>query len=215
MNLKSNLDFVKKTLTTQTLIVATKYVDYPVIQELFNLGVKDVGENRVQDMLRKKNALLNLPIRWHFIGHLQSNKVKSMINQIDCLHSLDSLKLAENIQNERKEKLDCFIEVKLTSEPNKTGVSPDLLCDFVKKLERYDIINIVGLMGMAEANGTETDTFDSFNRLRALRDEIRLLHLPYAPCEYLSMGMSDDYLIAIACGATHVRLGSILFRNEE
>jgi len=215
MTLKENLNKVQQNLTNQTIVVATKYVDFPVIQELYDLGIRDVGENRVADMLRKQAALPHLPIKWHFIGHLQTNKVKSMINQIDCLHSLDSLKLAEAIQRNRHSKLDCFIEVKLTDEPNKTGITPLELLDFVNNLEHYDIINIIGLMGMAEANGTKSQVYQSFNRLRELRDLVRALHHPYSPCDFLSMGMSDDYQIAIQCGATHVRLGSILFRSEE
>jgi len=215
VNLKKNLESVKKNITNQTLIIATKYVDSAEIYELYQLGIRDFGENRVADMLRKKIALNELPIRWHFIGHLQSNKVRQVINHIDVLHSLDSLKLAEQIQKERHGLIECFIEIKLTDEPNKTGILPSELHAFVQSIGKYDIIKIVGLMGMAEANGEASKIRQSFEFLRSLRDEIRDSHIPYAPCEFLSMGMSDDYLIAIKCGTTHLRLGSIIFRSEE
>lgn len=215
MNLARNLEQVQSRLTTQTLIAATKYVDDEVIRELYHLGVENMGENRVQDMIRKQEALKDLPIKWHFIGHLQTNKVVSAINRIICLHSLDSVRLAAEIQKTRVLPLDCFIEVRLTEEPNKTGVSPSELLEFVKQLEKYDIINIVGLMGMAEAGGSISTVRKNFTLLHTLRDQVKLLQLSHAPCEYLSMGMSDDYNTAIECGSTHLRLGSILFRNEE
>jgi len=215
MNLQKNLDNVKKNLRGQTLIAATKYVDELIIRELYKAGINAMGENRVQDFMRKQDKLLDLPIEWHFIGHLQSNKVKMMINRIDFLHSLDSLKLANAIQQYREKSLPCFIEVKLTNEPNKTGVSIEELHQFVLSLAQYDIISVVGLMGMAKANGTNEEVEMSFLTLKRLRDEIEQLKLPHAPCHYLSMGMSDDYLKAIECQSTHLRLGSILFRNEE
>jgi PLP dependent protein len=215
MNLARNLEQVKSQLTTQTLIAATKYVDDGIMRELYHLGVVNMGENRVQDIIRKQEALKDLPIKWHFIGHLQTNKVALAINRIDCLHSLDSIRLAAEIQKTRVSPLDCFIEVKLTEEPNKTGVSPMELLEFVKQLPKYDIINIVGLMGMAEALGSIATIKKNFTLLHTLRDQVRLLGLRHAPCEWLSMGMSDDYKTAIECGTTHLRLGSILFRNEE
>lgn len=215
MTIQKNLDTIKPFLNGQTIIAATKYVEADKIKELYTLGIDNIGENRVQDFLRKFDLLTDLPIKWHFIGHLQTNKVKMMINKIDYLHSLDSLKLANAIQKERMTQLPCFIEVLLTNEPNKTGILPSEVFDFVQSLKQYDIISVVGLMGMAKANGSEAEVKTSFNQLRELRNEIANLNLPYAPCKWLSMGMSDDYQIAIECEATHLRLGSILFRNEE
>lgn len=215
MDIQSNLEKVKRSTHGQVIIAATKYVDDDVIRQLFHLGVKDMGENRVQDFIRKQEKLIDLPIRWHFIGHLQTNKVKMVINKIDYLHSLDSEKLAIAINQYRQYKLQCFVEVKLTDEPNKTGIEIDQLNDFIHSLAQYDIIQVVGLMGMAKANGATEEVKESFQTLKTLRDNIEKLNLPYAPCHYLSMGMSDDYQIAIECQSTHLRLGSILFRNEE
>ena len=215
MNLKNNLEKVKKLIQGQTIIAATKYVEDDVIRQLYHFGIQDMGENRVQDFLRKQEKLADLPIHWHFIGHLQTNKVKMVINKIDFLHSLDSEKLAIEIKRYRQEKLPCFVEVKLTDEPNKTGIQIDQVNEFIHSLSQYDIIQVVGLMGMAKANGTPEEVRNSFLSLKKLRDDIEKLKLPYAPCHYLSMGMSDDFQIALECQATHLRLGSILFRNEE
>ena len=215
MNIQKNLDTIKPFIKNQIIVAATKYVEVDEIKALYACGIENVGENRAQDFLRKYDLLTDYPLKWHFIGHLQTNKVKMMINKIDYLHSLDSLKLASSIQKERNSILPCFIEVLLTDEPNKTGILPSEVLDFVQSLQQYDIISVVGLMGMAKANGSEAEVKTSFNQLRELRNEIAKLNLPYAPCQWLSMGMSDDYQIAIECEATHLRLGSILFRNEE
>lgn len=215
MNIQKNLDRVNPHLKGQIIVAATKYVDAEEIKQLYACGVDNVGENRVQDFLRKYDLLKSLPLKWHFIGQLQTNKVKTMINKIDYLHSLDRLNLAKEIQKERRTPLQCFVEVKLTDEPNKSGVLPSELRDFVQSLKQYDIISVVGLMGMAKANGTIEEVQSSFSQLRDLRNEIAQLKLPYAPCQWLSMGMSDDYQMAIEFEATHLRLGSILFRNEE
>ncbi|MFA5419653.1 MAG: alanine racemase, partial [Bacteroidales bacterium] len=138
MNLEKNLSEVKKNLTGQTIIAATKYVEADTIRSLFHLGISDMGENHVQALLQKQPLLSDLPIRWHFIGHLQTNKVKQVINQIDFLHSLDSLKLAAAIQKFRKTPLDCFIEINISHETAKTGMNPEELTNFVHELAKYD-----------------------------------------------------------------------------
>src|SRR5690606_3387861 len=127
---QKNLDKIRPFLKGQTIVAATKYVEADEIKALYACGIENVGENRVQDFLRKYDILSDYPLKWHFIGHLQTNKVKMMINKIDYLHSLDSLKLANAIQKERIAQLPCFIEVLLTDEPNKTGILPSDVLDF-------------------------------------------------------------------------------------
>ncbi|MFA5006827.1 MAG: YggS family pyridoxal phosphate-dependent enzyme [Candidatus Izemoplasmatales bacterium] len=214
MNLAKNLETVRRDLGSATLVAATKYVGADTIAELSRLGVTDVGENRTDSYLEKRAALSDLPIRWHFIGHLQSNKAKGVVETIDCLHSLDSLRLAAEIQKRRTTPLDCFVEVHVSGEPSKDGVEPENLRDFVKDLAEYDRIRVVGLMGMA-AEAEDAVVLETFLRLARLRDAIRAEGWLHAPCAYLSMGMSGDYRLALQAGATHVRLGSILFRSEE
>ncbi|MFA5467277.1 MAG: YggS family pyridoxal phosphate-dependent enzyme [Candidatus Izemoplasmatales bacterium] len=198
-----------------TIVAATKTVEPDTIRGLVDLGITDIGENRTTELQRKKAKLKDLAIDWHFLGSLQSNKVKSIINEIDWLHSLDRESLAKEIQNYRLGKLKCFVEVHISPEPSKAGLSVEMVVDFCKNMVKYDKIVIVGLMGMAPLTKDQDRIKYSFQKLYDLRTQIRNLKLPHAPCEFLSMGMTNDYEIAIALGATHLRLGRILFRNEE
>ena len=206
-------DDIKEFLSTIpnniTLVAATKYLDTPSMIDLFNAGVTNFGENRVESFLRKHYELSTHDISWHFIGHLQRNKAKKVVNLINCLHSLDSLSLAALIDKTRQTPLDCFIEVSINGEENKNGVPVNKVKDFLLSCLQYKNIHIVGLMMMAIANSDVESLHDQFSRLRELRDQLQKqlnISLPY-----LSMGMSDDYKEAIKEGATHIRLGRILF----
>ena len=191
------------------LVAATKYVDAIEIDKLYKAGIKDYGENRTDSFLMKYEQLSDhKDIKWHFIGHLQRNKCKDIINKIDYLHSLDSLELASLIQKYRTTPLDTFIEVSINLEENKNGVPYYELKEFVKSLEQYDKIHLVGLMMMSVKESDDKD--NQFRKLADLKKEIEKslnIKIPY-----LSMGMSDDYLLAIKEGATHIRLGRILFK---
>ena len=192
-----------------TLVAATKYVDDQEIRKLVDAGINNIAENRVDAFLDKYELLKDLPIHWHFIGHLQRNKAKEIINKIEYLHSLDSLKLAELISKERTSPLKVLVEVSINLEENKNGVPYYEVKDFIKELIKYPNINLVGLMMMTVKISNDKD--NQFAKLRQLRDEIEKelnIKLPY-----LSMGMSDDYLLAIKEGATHIRLGRILFKE--
>ena len=196
-----------------TLVAATKYGDISDLKDLYNAGITNFGENRVDDFINKYDALKDLDISWHFIGHLQRNKAKKIINKINYLHSLDSLPLASIINNYRFTPLNCFIEVSINLEDNKNGVPFYKVKDFIKECLKYPNVHIIGLMMMAKANSSEESLHHQFNELKKLKEEIEKelnISLPY-----LSMGMSDDYLIAISEGATHVRLGRILFNNID
>ncbi|MDD3122304.1 MAG: YggS family pyridoxal phosphate-dependent enzyme [Candidatus Izemoplasmatales bacterium] len=215
MNIFANLEKIKPNLQNQTIIAATKYVGVKEIKELVSLGITNIGENKVQSFLEKYEVLQEYPITWHFIGHLQTNKVKKVINKIDFLHSLDRQSLAISIQKERITTLNCFLEVNITEESNKTGMNVKEVIEFVNDCQKYDKICIVGLMTMATLTDDESLIEHQFMSLVKLQSEIQALKLENAPTKYLSMGMSNDYLIAIKCHSTHLRLGSILFRNEE
>lgn len=191
-----------------TMVAATKYIDSDEMRELYKNGVTNFGENRVDSFLSKYIELQDLDdIKWHFIGHLQRNKARDVINKIDYLHSLDSLELAKIINEKREIPLKTFIEVSINLEENKNGVPYYELKDFIKEVLKYPKIELVGLMMMAFKNTYEA--YDEFIKLTNLRDEIEKeldIKIPY-----LSMGMSDDYLEAIKAGATHIRLGRILY----
>ena len=204
-------EFLNTIPSDVTLVGATKYGDINDLRELYQVGVSNFGENRVDAFLVKYAALKDLDIKWSFIGHLQRNKAKEVINKIDYLHSLDSLELVKTINKYRKEPLDCFIEVSINLEENKNGVPYYSVKDFIKECLSYPNINIVGLMMMAKANSSIDSLHHQFRKLKELKEEISKelnINLPY-----LSMGMSDDYLIAIEEGATHIRLGRILFER--
>lgn len=211
-----NKDTVTKLIeevTPQTIVAATKYVGVESIKELSELGIKNFGENRVDAFLEKHQALRDLGLSWHFIGHLQSKKVKKVINKIDFLHSLDRISLADAIEKHRELPLDCFIEVNISNETSKYGLTVKEVSSFCEKLKNYDKIHIVGLMGMAKLTDDSEEIKREFMKLRNLFEELN--KLSNLDMNYLSMGMSNDYQIALECGATHLRLGSILFRNEE
>lgn len=210
---RSNLNQINEEIDQQIIVAATKYVGVDTIQELVDLGIKHIGENRVDAFLDKYQVLHDLDIVWHFIGHLQSKKVKKVINSIDYLHSLDRENLAEEIQKYRKLPLKCFVEVNISNESSKYGLNMSEVYSFCENMKRYDKIHIVGLMGMAELTDDESVIKQQFMKLVDLKQDLNEHH--NMNLEYLSMGMSNDYKIAIEVGATHLRLGSILFRNEE
>ena len=194
-----------------TLVAATKYGDVDDLKELYSNGVSNFGENRVDAFLNKYEALKDLDIKWHFIGHLQRNKAHLVLDKIDYLHSLDSLELVKTINKTHLSPLDCFIEVSINLEENKNGVPYYETKDFIKECLKYPNVNIVGLMMMAVANSSEESLHQQFRKLKELRNSLEKelnISLPY-----LSMGMSDDYKVAIAEGATHIRLGRVLFNR--
>ena len=191
------------------LVAATKYGDVNDLKDLYSNGVSNFGENRVDAFLSKYEALKDLDISWHFIGHLQRNKAHLVLDKIDYLHSLDSLELAKTINKYRLSPLNCFVEVSINLEENKNGVPYYEVKDFIKECLQYPKVNIVGLMMMAIANSDEESLHQQFRKLKELKDNLEKelnISLPY-----LSMGMSDDYQVAIMEGATHIRLGRVLF----
>ena len=205
-DIKEFLNTIPKNVT---LVAATKYVGPEDMEVLLQNGINNFGENRTESFLAKYSVLQSKGAIWHFIGHLQRNKASEVINKIDYLHSLDSLKLAELINKKREKPIKCFVEVSINLEETKNGVPYYETKDFIKELLKFKNIELVGLMMMAVKESDENSLDQQFAKLRNLRDEIEKefnIKLPY-----LSMGMSDDYKIAIKEGATHIRLGRILY----
>ena len=209
--LREDIDEFLKTIPEDVNVVAaTKYVNASDMIDLYNHNVKIFGENRVEAFLEKYEALKDYKdIEWHFIGHLQRNKANKIIDKIDCLESLDSLELASIIDKKRTKPLNCFIEVSINLEENKNGVPYMDINSFIKEVLKFKNINVCGFMMMAIKNDSDDDITNQFNKLRELRDKVEddfNIKLPY-----LSMGMSNDYKDAINAGATHIRLGRILW----
>lgn len=199
-----------------TLVAVTKSVDSATAEKLIEQGVKNCAENRVDKLLQKKQDLVNYPdVKWHLIGNLQRRKVKLIINEIDCFHALDSLKLAEEIQKRATKPLDCFVEVNVSGEASKYGFSPEELVPFIESLVALSKIKVVGLMTMAPKEASAKQIRKVFGTLKELRDLVHSKGFSHAPCTELSMGMSQDFQLAIEEGATFIRVGTALFKDEE
>lgn len=197
-----------------TVIAVTKYVSTERAIEALEAGVTHFGENRAEGLTSKWERLSNEPT-WHFIGSLQTRKVRNLIDKVSYIHSLDRLSLAEEIQKRANRKINCFVQVNVSGEESKQGISPDKVMDFIKKLEKYSNIQIVGLMTMAPLTEDEELLRSCFRNLKNLQLEVEAMQLPYAPCKELSMGMSNDYILAIEEGATFVRIGTALVGEDQ
>jgi|SRR5690625_656319 len=192
-----------------TIIGVTKYVTIDRTEELLETGIIDIGENRTDEFLYKYKDI-GERANWHFIGTLQSRKVKDIIGKVTMIHSLERESVARQINNRSSETVPCFVQVNVSGEQSKHGLQVEEVEPFIEKLGQYDKVRVVGLMTMAPHVDDESEIRAVFRRLRQLRDEINSKAYKHAPCNYLSMGMSNDYEIAIEEGATHIRIGSIL-----
>lgn len=198
-----------------TTIAVTKQVSSNRAVKVIESGITDLGENRPEGLLSKQADIRNRDLKWHFIGNVQSRKVKEIINGIDYLHSLDRLSLAKEIQKRADERVNCFVQVNVSGEESKSGLQIEEVHEFVQQLRQYDKIQVVGLMTMAPFTEDREMIRSVFRSLRKLRDELSSKEMKHAPCTLLSMGMSNDYVIAIEEGATHVRIGTALVGTES
>ena len=211
MSIKENIETVKSEIGGATLICVSKYHTEEEIMEAYNAGQRDFGENKVQDMVKKQE---NLPkdIRWHLIGHLQTNKVKYIIGKTCLIQSVDSFELAEIINKKSEDAgliTDILVQVNSTGIESRFGVEPGKAVDFIKKISEFKNISIKGLMGMAPICDDPAPYFDN---LKKLFDECVSLELLEG--EILSMGMSGDYKYAVDCGSNMVRIGSKIFMHS-
>ena len=194
-----------------TLIMASKYLDAQALTPYIEAGITHYGENRVDQYVTKKKVH-NEGITWHFIGTLQSKKVKKVINDIDCLHTIDRFKLIEEIKKHRITPLDAFIQFNISGEPSKHGFLESDIPDIIKALQDAKVIQPIGVMGMAEHSDEPAIITHQFETLKTIQ---RTLNLAFPSIQSLSMGMSDDYEIALALGTTHLRLGRILLEEPH
>jgi hypothetical protein len=198
-----------------TLIAVSKSQPIDAIETLYQLGHRDFGENYVQELLIKNQYLNDRGIRdihWHFIGHLQRNKVKALLPFVNTIHAVDSLELASEIAKrwrtlQKSNPMNIFLEVNLHSEPTKTGFSPELLKTSLQPISELRELKPLGLMCIPNR---EKDSRESFAALRILEESCR----PWTR-GFLSMGMSNDYAIALQEGATHLRVGTALFGERK
>lgn len=195
------------------LIGVTKYVSIERAKEALEAGVIHLGENRDEGLLNKYKVLKDEP-NWHYIGSLQTRKVKNVIDKIAYIHSLDRVSLAEEIQKRSKEPINCLVQVNVSGEESKHGLDPESTLEFVKELSAFDKVKVTGLMTMAPLTDDEQILRGCFRKLKNLQMEIQQAGLNHAPCTELSMGMSNDFMIAIEEGATMIRIGTALVGEE-
>lgn len=185
-----------------TLVVVTKNHPAELVTELLELGQLDFGENRDQEAKPKSASVA--AGNWHFVGQLQTNKVKSVLGYASYLHSLDRYSLLTEVAKRAESEINCFIELNLTDDPARGGVAPEGLIEFAQRVQPVSKIKLLGLMAVA---GVDTDPREDFERVLVAREQL-IQVVPIA--SQLSMGMSADYEMAIEMGATHVRIGSAI-----
>jgi pyridoxal phosphate enzyme, yggS family len=222
MNLVENADLVRQQVETArnkanrqdqvNVIAVTKYVDVATTEALVKTGIQHIGENRVDKFLEKYQALKEYDLTWHLIGSLQRRKVKDVINLVDYFHALDSVKLAQEIQKRAEHPIKCFLQVNISGEESKHGFAPDELDDVLAETAQLDKIEIVGLMTMAPFEASQEELQDIFSKTHQLQKQLEKKQLKNMPFSELSMGMSRDFEVAIANGATYVRIGTSFFK---
>src|SRR5690625_1264173 len=212
-NIKRVCQKVNREPSEITIIGVTKYVTIERAEEVIEAGITNLGENRVEELTEKYNHIKD-QVKWHFIGTLQSRKVKDVIQKVEAIHSLDRLSVAKQINNRAEEPMDCFVQVNVSGETSKHGLSPEDVVPFIEQLAEYDKVSVVGLMTMAPHIEDKDKIRQVFKKLAQLKTRIQDNHYEHAPCQFLSMGMSNDYEIAIEEGSTHIRIGSSLVGPE-
>ncbi len=208
----------QRELSTVQLVAASKTHDADVIREAFGLGIHNFGENYVQEWQTKRTSLQDLSdLQWHFIGHLQRNKVRFLIPGVSVIHSVDSFSLAKEISKEslrHGRSTSILFQVNTSGEDSKSGVQPDSLLDLVSECKNLGGIVLSGLMAIPEAQDDAEDVRPEFRLLAELRQDVQTRHSLEHFTE-LSMGMSSDFEVAIEEGATLVRLGTALFGERD
>lgn len=221
---KDNYNYVKKQVTDTaircgrdpndiTLIAVSKTKPLSDIEELVSIGVKDFGENKVQELCDKYENV-STPVNFHLIGHLQTNKVKYIVDKACLIHSVDSVKLAQTIQKEAAKKsvtAEILIEVNVAEEDSKFGLKVEDVIPFITEISAYPNIHINGLMTIAPYVDDPEDNRIFFRTLKQLSLDIISKNIDNVSMNVLSMGMTNDYIVAIEEGATMVRVGTAIF----
>ena len=215
MSIKQQISNIKNEILDKAdLIAVSKTRTIKEIKEAYNYGQLKFGENRVQEIVDKQSKLPN-DIEWHMIGHLQKNKVKYIARFINLIHSLDRISLAKEIDKQAKKEeriINCLIQIKISKEDSKFGIKIEEFRDFYKSLEIYENINIIGLMGMATFTNNIELINEEFKMIKIIYDDIASIDPKF---KILSIGMSDDYDIALKNGSNMIRIGSKIFGKRN
>ncbi len=223
-NLKNVEEKIKKACTDAgrkreevTLIAVSKTKPLDTLKEAYDLGVRVFGENKVKELVDKYDALPK-DIHWHMIGHLQRNKVKYIIDKVDLIHSVDSLRLAEAIEKEAAKRgitVNILIEVNVAGEESKFGLAPEAVDEFVEAVAQFEHIRVKGLMTIAPFVENPEENRSVFTALKKLSVDIAKKNVDNVNVSMLSMGMTNDYQTAIEEGATMVRVGTGIFGERD
>lgn len=213
------IDQIRQTLPDSVrLIAVTKQVSVEAMREAYAAGVRDFAENRVQEAEAKQAKLSDLTdVTWHLIGHLQSNKAQKALDCFQWIHSIDDLELAQRLNRlaaERSQKPQSLLQVKLLPDPNKYGWSATDLLNDLSALNQCENLSIQGLMTILPYGLAAAEATVAFQKTAALANTIRQQNWPHLQMQVLSMGMSNDYALAVQAGATMIRLGRILFGDR-
>ena len=200
------------------LVAVSKTVPAEIVREALEIGVTILGENYVQEAQKKFQALVQYPASWHFIGHLQSNKAKYAVRLFDMIHSVDSLKLARELDKQAA-KVDkvqpILLQVNISGEETKSGIAADETMALITAISQMENLSLKGLMTMPPYFYQPEKVRPFFSALRKLRDQINAQHIPNVSMEELSMGMTGDFEAAIKEGATLVRIGTAIFGERK
>lgn len=199
------------------LIAVTKTHGADMINEAIDCGITDIGENKVQEILEKYDDVKK-GVRWHLIGHLQTNKVKYIIDKVCMIHSVDSVKLMEEIDKRAKQHnlvMDILIQVNISGEETKFGIEPSELDEILEKASKMSGIRVMGLMTIAPKTNRSVTSRLHFDNIRQIFIDNQAKIYDNITMKYLSMGMSGDYEVAIECGSNMVRVGSAIFGKRS
>lgn len=215
MDIVKNFKLIKKNITDNVQIIAvSKTKSKDEILKIYNIGHKNFGENKIQELKEKYNQLPK-DIKWHMIGHVQRNKVKYIAPFIELIHSVDSIKLMQEInkQGEKNKRIiKCLLQIKIANEENKFGLIKDEVENLISLSNNLNYIKIIGLMGMA----TYTNNHKIIDReFKEIYNLFKILKISHKQLSILSIGMSNDYLIAINNGSNMVRIGSQIFGERN
>ena len=215
MSIEKQISIIKNEIKDKAdLVAVSKTRTVQEIQEAYNSGQLKFGENRVQEIVDKQSKLPN-NIEWHMIGHLQKNKVKYIAKFINLIHSVDRISLAKEIDKHAKKenrRIDCLIQLKISKEESKFGLQIEDFKNFYESLQNYKNLNVIGLMGMASFTDDNELIDKEFKKIKTIYDDMVLIDSRF---KVLSIGMSDDYNIAIENGSNMIRVGSKIFGKRN
>ena len=211
MDIANKIAEIKKEIGSATLVAVSKTQPVELLMQAYKAGQRDFGENKIQEMVLKQQQMPD-DVRWHMIGHVQTNKVRQMASFVHLIHGVDSEKLLAGINSQSQKHdriIDCLLQVHIASEDSKFGLNEDELSEIISNLEagRYSSVRVRGLMGMATFTDDRNQIQREFTHLRTLYDR----YASVRDFDTLSMGMSGDFDIAVKCGSTMVRVGSRIF----